>query len=76
MTGLVVGALRALWPWQGDDRGLLAPDAHVPAAVALAVSGAAVVLAIVAVERRVAGRDRVDPGGLERTDRRHARRGP
>lgn len=47
MTGLVVGALRALWPWQTDDRGLLAPGDHLLSAALLAVAGAAVVLGIV-----------------------------
>ena len=28
LTGLMVGALRALWPWLDDDRGLLAPPAE------------------------------------------------
>lgn len=90
MIGLVVGALRALWPWQDDDRGLLAPETHVPAAVALAVLGAAAVLAIVAFEhrsRRQQGRhergrpdnrvdERVDHGALDATRRPHAHDGP
>jgi putative membrane protein len=52
MTGLIIGALRALWPWQTEDRGLLAPEAHLAPVVALVLLGAAVVLAIVALERR------------------------
>lgn len=51
MTGLIVGALRALWPWQTDDRGLLAPDGQVPVAVTLCLLGAAVVVTIIVVER-------------------------
>lgn len=26
LVGLMLGSLRALWPWQTDDRGILAPD--------------------------------------------------
>jgi putative membrane protein len=64
MTGLVVGALRALWPWQADDRGLLAPDDRVWAAAALVLLGAAVVLAVVWTERLLQAR---------RNPARHAR---
>lgn len=52
MTGLIAGALRALWPWQTEDRDLLAPDTHLAAATGLFLLGAAVVLAIFLVERR------------------------
>jgi putative membrane protein len=58
MIGLILGALRALWPWQTDDRGLLAPDASVGVAVVLAIIGAAVVLGIILVERRTRDGDR------------------
>jgi len=54
MTGLVVGALRALWPWQTDQAGLLAPvPGEIGVAVALCLLGAAVVAGIVLIERRV-----------------------
>lgn len=53
MTGLIVGALRALWPWQTDDHELLAPESPVPAAVGLTLLGAAIVLAVVLVEHRL-----------------------
>ncbi|MCT2008441.1 DUF368 domain-containing protein [Micrococcus lylae] len=47
VTGLMVGALRALWPWQlEDERVLLAPTEAVPQTVGLMVAGAAVVLLI------------------------------
>lgn len=66
MTGLVVGALRALWPWQGEDRDLLAPEGQVVLSIALAVLGAAVVLGVYLVERRLgragSGPDSGDPG--------------
>lgn len=68
MAGLMVGSLRALWPWQesagGDDHGpgaLVAPYAPVLGPVLLALLGAAVVAVLVVVEARSsdgdAGRD-------------------
>lgn len=51
MTGLMVGALRAMWPWQTEDRGLLAPQGQELLALALALAGAAVVLGIIWLER-------------------------
>jgi MFS family permease len=35
IVGLMLGSLRALWPWQGDNRELLAPSTQVGLAVAL-----------------------------------------
>lgn len=52
MTGVVVGALRALWPWQTEDRGLLAPDGQVGVAVLMLLLGAAVVLGLTALDAR------------------------
>lgn len=52
MTGLIVGALRALWPWQTEDHALLAPEQPVLVAVGLTLLGAAVVLAVVLLEHR------------------------
>jgi putative membrane protein len=69
MIGLIIGALRALWPWQTEDRGLLAPDNHVGVAVGLALLGAAVVLTIILIERR--GRS----GSRGRHTARHTARG-
>lgn len=56
MTGLMAGSLRALWPWQDDDRGLLPPGESLGAVVALFVVGAAVVLTLIVVEDRIAAR--------------------
>ncbi len=53
LTGVVVGALRALWPWQSDERALLAPDEQLPLAIAMAVLGATVVLGMFRLGRRV-----------------------
>lgn len=56
MTGMIAGALRALWPWQGDERQLLAPDSQVGLSVALCLIGAALVLTVYVIERRIQGR--------------------
>lgn len=52
MTGILIGALRALWPWQTDDGGLLAPDPGWWAMVPVVALGAALVTALVLVQRR------------------------
>ena len=48
LVGLMAGSLRALWPWQGADRGLQAPpmDGSVAVAVLLAVAGVVAVTAL------------------------------
>jgi putative membrane protein len=52
MTGLMVGSLRALWPWQGESRELLGPDpASLPSVVGLFVAGVTVVAVLLFVER-------------------------
>ncbi|MFD0776338.1 DUF368 domain-containing protein, partial [Streptomonospora algeriensis] len=56
LTGLLAGSLRALWPWQQEDRTLLAPEGDIPATVALAVAGFAVVAAVMLIERVARGR--------------------
>ncbi|WP_336921720.1 DUF368 domain-containing protein [Aquipuribacter sp. SD81] len=56
MAGLMVGSLRALWPWQTEDRGLLGPAdgaGGVLGVVAIAVGGAVVVLALTALDARL-----------------------
>jgi putative membrane protein len=52
MTGLMAGSLRALWPWQEDDRGLLAPSGAVLPVVGFFLAGTAVVGALLLVEAR------------------------
>lgn len=61
MAGLMVGSLRALWPWQGDGTvvdgevkgagDLLAPYDPAAGPVLLALLGAAVVVVLILVER-------------------------
>ncbi len=53
MTGLMAGSLRALWPWQDQDRGLLAPDSGALPMLALAVGAGLAVTAALALQTRV-----------------------
>lgn len=64
MAGLMIGSLRALWPWQSiaaaDGKGagaLLAPSDPVTGPVLLALLGAAVVLALIFVEDRLSSKN-------------------
>lgn len=50
MTGLMVGSLRALWPWQTDDARLLAPSGDVVFVAGLFLAGAAVVSLLLVLE--------------------------
>jgi putative membrane protein len=51
LVGLMAGSLRALWPWQDDDRGLLTPPTELSTLVlvGLVVVGFAVVTVLVRV---------------------------
>ena len=51
MTGMLLGSLRALWPWQDGDSNLQAPGDQVGTAVLMIVLGAAVVAAMVITEQ-------------------------
>lgn len=53
LTGLMLGSLRALWPWQSEDRDLLAPDSLVIPALLIGALGAAFVVVLLLVERRL-----------------------
>lgn len=53
LTGLMAGSLRALWPWQNDDRDLLAPGENLGMAITLGLVGFAVVAAVLVVEARM-----------------------
>lgn len=67
LVGLMAGALRALWPWVDEDRGILAPPAdagHVLVVLGLAGVGLAAVTALIvwgvrreASDLHAAGRD-------------------
>ena len=51
MVGLMVGSLRALWPWQTGTGDLLAPGSDWPMVVAAAVAGVMVVALVIVAER-------------------------
>ncbi|WP_017536848.1 DUF368 domain-containing protein [Nocardiopsis halophila] len=55
MTGLLAGSLRALWPWQHEDRTFYAPT-EVPFTVLLMAVGFAVVVAVLLLERATRSR--------------------
>lgn len=63
MTGLMLGSLRALWPWQGDSRELLAPKGDVLVVGALALGGFILVVLLIVVER-VLRRSQTERAGL------------
>ncbi len=52
MSGALLGSLRALWPWQSDERTLHAPGDNILPITALFLVGIAVVTAMVVAERR------------------------
>jgi len=62
MTGLMVGSLRALWPWQGANREILPPDpASAPAVVGLFVAGVTVVAVLLFIERVISANNKPHP---------------
>jgi len=53
LAGLMLGSLRALWPWQGEDRELLSPYSSELIALLLFLVGAITVAFLVKVEEKV-----------------------
>ncbi|MGM7669634.1 DUF368 domain-containing protein [Microbacterium sp. A93] len=53
LTGVMVGGLRTLWPWQDETRALTAPGDDAGPAALLAVAGFAVVALLLVVDARV-----------------------
>jgi putative membrane protein len=53
MTGLMVGSLRALWPWQTEAGAMTAPTSDVTSAVLVFVVGLVVVFGLIAAEARL-----------------------
>ncbi|AZA09392.1 DUF368 domain-containing protein [Corynebacterium pseudopelargi] len=51
MAGLMLGSLRALWPWQTDQAELLSPSGNVGWIVFMVILGGAIVGAIMAAEK-------------------------
>lgn len=56
MTGLMAGSLRALWPWQTDDRQVLAPSGDVGSVALLALAGAGAIVVLLLVQARLGRR--------------------
>ena len=52
LTGIMAGCMRALWPWQDDDRGLLAPGDNVGQVALLTLLGVIAVLSVLLIARR------------------------
>lgn len=52
LSGVMIGALRSLWPWQDDTGALRAPAGEWPLLLAIAVAGILVVQLLVLVESR------------------------
>ena len=67
LAGLMLGALRALWPWQVDDRTLEAPGANWPLLLLVAALGGIAVGSLLHVDHKMSTRRaqleavRVDP---------------
>lgn len=57
MSGLMIGSLRALWPWQTEDLAAQAPGDNWPLVIGMFVLGAAIVSAVVAAERCITPQD-------------------
>ncbi|WP_080795160.1 DUF368 domain-containing protein [Corynebacterium pacaense] len=51
MAGLMLGSLRALWPWQDSDANLLAPTDQVGPVLGMVALGAFTVAAVMIIER-------------------------
>ena len=56
LAGVMIGALRSLWPWQGEAGALLAPGADWPLLLGLAAAGVLAVQLLVLVEARTVAR--------------------
>jgi putative membrane protein len=53
MTGLMIGSLRALWPWQNESGGLMSPEASFGFELLMFGVGSAIVFSLVILERRI-----------------------
>ena len=51
MAGLMLGSLRALWPWQDGDANLLAPGDNAVMIFSIIILGGAIVAALMFAER-------------------------
>ena len=53
MTGLMIGSLRALWPWQDESGGVMLPEVGFGLELLMFGVGSAVVFSLVVLERRI-----------------------
>jgi putative membrane protein len=53
MTGLMIGSLRALWPWQSDTGAALIPEAGFGLELLMFGVGSIIVLGLIVIERRM-----------------------
>lgn len=56
MAGLMLGSLRALWPWQSESRDLLAPSGNVAFTFGMVLLGAAIVIVLLIVDHKLSAR--------------------
>ncbi len=53
MTGLMIGSLRALWPWQSETGAILMPQANFGLELLMFGLGSAIVFGLIVIERRM-----------------------
>ena len=53
MTGLMMGSLRALWPWQSETGAIMMPGASFGLELLMFGVGSAIVLGLIVIERRM-----------------------
>ena len=53
MTGLMIGSLRALWPWQNETGAMLMPEASFGLELLMFGLGSAIVFGLIVIERRM-----------------------
>ena len=53
MTGLMIGSLRALWPWQNETGAILMPEANFGVELLMFGIGSAIVFGLIVIERRM-----------------------
>lgn len=53
MTGLMIGSLRALWPWQNETGAILMPEASFGLELLMFGLGSAIVFGLIVIERRM-----------------------
>lgn len=61
MTGLMLGSLRALWPWQTESGAILPPESDLGLVLLLVIVGASLVLGIMAAEAALLKRRMLSP---------------